>query len=248
MRTPNKLLRADAEELERDPPDLTPRELEQYNRILTLAEGILARRGIHTITPPGLAHALQIGTATLRRHFSDLDALLATLLRRHLRKLASALGKIPHDAAERPQKMRAAYLACTRTDLGGYTDAHLLLVRDRHLLPDDLLTNIEASRRDLGNILADGFSEEVLALLDLRTLSAARIEATLATVIATAPAQPRPAAPASKPAAPAQRDRPLPARPPWAPRDPLALLRFGPVPTLPNLAAAARLPQVHSSA
>ena len=63
MRTPDKLLRADAEELERDPPDLTPRELEQYNRILTVAEPIMARRGIHTMTLPGLAQALCMGTA-----------------------------------------------------------------------------------------------------------------------------------------------------------------------------------------
>jgi AcrR family transcriptional regulator len=248
MRTPDRLLRADAEELERDPPELTHRELEQFNRILTLAEGILARRGIHTMTLAGLAHALCIGTATLRRRFSDLDILLATLLRRHLRKLAYAVSKIPHDAADRPQKMRAAYLAYTRTDVGHYTDAHLLLVRDRHLLPEDLLTGIEATRRDLGNTLAHGFSEDVLTLLDLRTLNASRIEATLATIVATAPEQPKPAAPAAKPAAPSRHDRPLPARPPWAPRDPLALFRFGPVPTLPSLSPAARVPQLHSSA
>src|SRR5271156_3404442 len=104
MRTPNRLLRADAEQLERDPPDLSPREAEQFTRILTVAEPILARRGIHTMTLPGLAEALRMSPRTMRRHFSDLDALLATLLRRHLRKLAYAIGKIPHDAAHRPQK------------------------------------------------------------------------------------------------------------------------------------------------
>jgi AcrR family transcriptional regulator len=244
MRTPNRILRADAEDLERDPPDLTPREVEQYNRILAVAEGIMARRGIHTMTVSGLAEALRMGTATVRRHFSDLDALLATLLCRHLRKLAYAIGKIPHDVADRPQKMRAAYLAYTRKELGGYTEAHLLLVRDRHLLPHDLLGNIEATRHDLGDILAHGFAEDVLTLLDLRTLDAARVEATLATIIATAPQQYQPASPVPKQAAPIRRAPPPPPVPSWARRDPLGLLRFGPLPTLPIIGR----PQIHSSA
>ena len=243
MRTPTRLLRADAEELERDPPDLTPRELEQFTRILTVAEPIMARRGPHTMTLPGLAEALRMSARTVRRHFSDLDALLATLLRRHLRKLSYAIGKVPHNAADRPQKMRAAYLAYTRTADGNYTDAHLLLVRDRNLLPEDLRTQIEATRRDLGNVLAHGFAEEVLTLLDLRTLDAPRIEATLATIIVTAPKQ---AAPPPKPTAP--RASPRPAPPPWAPRDPLALLRFGPIPTFLNLPPATVRPLIHSSA
>jgi AcrR family transcriptional regulator len=248
MRTPDRLLRADAEDLERDPPELTPREQEQYTRILTLSEGIMARRGTHTMTLTGLAHALSMGAATLRRHFSDLDALLATLLCRHLRKLACAINKIPHDAADRPQKMRAAYLAYTRTDLGGYTDAHLLLVRDCNLLPEDLFTNIEGTRRDLGDILAYGHSEAALNLLDTRTLDAACIEAALAGIAATVAQRPKPVPLAPKQAAPCAR--PLPTRPPWAPntRDPLGLLRFGPVPTLPNLTRVSGPPQVHSSA
>ena len=245
MRTPNRILRADAEQLERDPPDLTPRELEQYTRILTLAEGIMARRGIHTMTLSGLAVALQMGHATLRRHFPDLDVLLATLIRLHLRKLARAIGQVPQEAPDRAQKMRAAYLACTRSDQGGFTNAHLLLIRDRHLLPDDLLTNIEAARNKLGETLAPGYAEEALGLLDMRALDAPRIEAALATIIATAPKQPQQAAPAPKQAAPIRRERLLPARPPWAPADPLAVFRFGPVPTFPQFSVR---PQIHSSA
>ena len=245
MRTPNRLLRADAEELERNPPDLTPREAEQYNRILSIAEPIMARRGMHTMTLPGLAEALRMSPRTMRRHFSALDALLATLLRRHLRKLAYAIGKVPNDAADRAQKMRAAYLAYTRTDLGFYTDAHLLLVRDRNLLPEDLFTNIEGARRDLGDTLAYGHSEAALNLLDTRSLDAACIEAALAGIAAK---QPKSAPPAVKSTAPIRRDRPLPARPPWAPSDPLALLRFGPVPILLNLPPVTARPLVHSSA
>ena len=251
MRTLNRILRADAEQLERDTPDLTPREMEQYNRILAVAEAIMARRGMHTMTLPGFAEAIRMSARTVRRHFADLDALLATLLRRHLRKIACAIGKIPHGEADRPQKMRAAYLACTRTENGFFTDAHLLLVRDRNLLPEDLSTAIEGTRRKLGDLLARGHAEAVLNLLDTRSLDAPCIEAALAGIIATAAKQPKSAPPALKPsapiAAPIRRDRPLPARLPSAPRDPLALLRFGVVPTLANLPVPVR-PPIYSSA
>jgi AcrR family transcriptional regulator len=252
MRTPDRILRADAQDLERDPPAFTPREQEQYNRILALSEGIMARRGIHTMTFSGLARALCMGSATVRRYFCDLDILLATLIRRHLRKLAGTIRDVPPGAPDRPQKMRAAYLAYTRSDLGLCTDAHLLLVRDRHLLPEDLLTPLEVIRRNLGELLAHGHAETALGLLDMLTLDAAGIESALASVIAAAAKQPKSAPAAPKPSpiatAPLGRDRPRPAAPPWAPRDPLALLRFGPVPTLPNLPALIARPLVHSSA
>src|SRR5277367_2352441 len=172
MRTPDRILRADAQDLERDPPALTPREQEQHTRILTLSEGVMARRGIHTMTASGLAQALCIGAGTLRRHFPDLDVLLATLIHRHLRKLARALREVPQGAPNRPQKLRAAYLTYTRGTPGGFTDAHLLLVRDRHLLPEDLLTPIDAARRNLGDLLAHGHAEQALGLLDMRSLDA----------------------------------------------------------------------------
>jgi AcrR family transcriptional regulator len=260
MRTPNRILRADAEDLERNPPQLTQREQAHYDRILALAEGIMARRGSHTMTVAGLAQALCISAGTLRRHFPDLDVLLATLLRRHLRKIARALGEVPHDAPDRPQKMRAAYLAYTRSILGGYTGAHLLLVRDRQLLPEDLLTNIEAIRRGLGDMLAYGHAEAALGLLDMRSLDAPRIEAALAAIVATAAAaaeQPKSAPPAPKPSpatVTAARRALANPTPPWAPpRDDLALLRGGPrvapPQALPDLShLTGRRPQIHSSA
>jgi AcrR family transcriptional regulator len=249
MRTPDRILRADAQDLERDPPALTPREQEQHTRILTLSEGIMARRGIHTMTASGLAQALCIGAGTLRRHFPDLDVLLPTLIHRHLRKLAYVLGKIPQDAPNRPQKRRAAYLAHTRADLARFTDAHLLLVRDRHLLPEDLLTPIEAARRNLGDLLAPGHAEQALGLLDVPALDAPCIEAALVAITAeqgtTASPAPKPPVPITTP----RRDRALTATPPWAPpHDSLALLRFGPLPTPPNLTHATSRPPVHSSA
>jgi AcrR family transcriptional regulator len=258
MRTPDRILRADVEDLERNPPPLTQREQLQYDRILTLAEGIMARRGSHTLTAAGLAQALCISSGTLRRHFPDLDALLATLLSRHLRKIAHALGEVPHDAPDRPQQLRAAYLAYTRSILGGFTAAHLLLVRDRALLPEDLLTNIERTRTGLGDTLAYGHAEEALGLLDMRSLDAPRIEAALAAIIATAAQQPSHAPPpAPKPAATAiaaaRRDRAISANPPWAPRDDLALLQGGPHTSPPKALpdftrTAGRPPDIHSSA
>ncbi|MEJ0047475.1 MAG: TetR/AcrR family transcriptional regulator [Rhodospirillales bacterium] len=202
----------------------------------------MARRGSHTITLSGLAQALCISAGTLRRHFADLDVLLAILLCRHLRQIARALGDIPRDAPDRPQKMRAAYLDYTRTMLGGYTQAHLLLVRDRQLLPDDLLSNVETIRHGLGDMLAHGHAEAALALLDTRSLDAPLIEAALTALVAAAE-QRKPAPPAPKPTSAAattpRRDRPIPSTPPWAPRDDLALLRGGPrlAPTNPGPAA-----------
>ena len=248
MHKPDRIIRADVENLERDPPELTPRELEQYNRILLVAEAVMAQHGIYTMTISSLAHGLRMGAATLRRHFSDLDMLLATLLRRHLRKLAYAVGKVPNDVPNRPRKMRAAYLAYTRIATGGLTEAHLLLVRDRHLLPDDLRAPIEATRRDLGGSRASPNAEDVLGLLDLPNLDAPRIEAALASIADTATEQPKQAAQAPKPTAPVRCDRIRPATPPWAPRDPLALLRFGPLPVLPNLPQGTSRLQIHSSA
>jgi AcrR family transcriptional regulator len=244
MRTPDRILRADAEDLEREPPALTQREQEQYTRILAIAEGIMARRGTHTMTASGLAQALHMGAATLRRHFADLDVLLATLVSRHLRKIGRALREVPQEAPDRPQKLRAAYLAYTRTNPGSLTDAHLLLVRDRHLLPEDLLTHIEVIRRGLGDTLAPGHAEAALGLLDLPCLDAPRIEAAFAAVTAAAE-QPKPASPAPI-AAPLRRDRATSAAPPWAPRGNVDLLRFGPLPVVPHHATFC--PQIHSSA
>ena len=247
MTAPARILRAIAESRHQR-PEPTPRELEREERILAGAQTAMAELGRGAITFTSMALALRMVRATLRHHFCDLDELLAAILHRHLRRLSYAIGEVPQDAPDRPQKMRAAYLAYTRSDVGFHTDAHLLLVRDRTLLPEDLVTNIEAARRDLGDLLARGHAEAALNLLDTPSLDAPCIEAALAGIIATAAKQPKSAPPAPKQVAPIRRDHPLPARPPSAPRDPLALFRFGPLPTLPNLPLVAARPPIHSSA
>jgi len=195
----------------------------------------MAELGRGAITFTSMALALRMVRSTLRHHFCDLDELLAAILHRHLRRLAEAIGAAAaYDDPNRLPKMRAAYLAHTRTLLGGYTEAHLLLVRDRHLLPADTLANIEAIRRDLGNILAYGHADEALDLLDSRFLAAARIEEFIA--IITAPAT-EPATTAAAPRPPAEP----PTTPPQAPktRPSWADLALAPRPTTPPTTSSA---------
>jgi len=180
MQTPLRLLRADAQDFDRNPPDLSPREWAQYDRIVEVGRSILARRGCHAVSLAGLAQALRMAPTTLRRHFPDMDALLGTILRQHLRNIAIEIGKIPHSTPDLHRQRRAAYLAFTRTALGGFTEAHLLLVRDRHTLPDDILPSIEQTRLALGGNLAGDMACEALSHLDNPFLAPPRIEAILA--------------------------------------------------------------------
>ena len=203
MTAPSRIVRATVENRHRR-PEPTPRELEREERILAGAQTAMSELGRGAITFTSMALALRMVRSTLRLHFTDLDELLAAILHRHLRRLAYAIGEVPHDAPDRPQQMRAAYIAHTRTLTGGFTEAHLLLVRDRHLLPADLLTNIEALRYDIGDILAYGHADLVLDLLDSRAIDAPRLETFLATLPRTQPepAQPPMPAAAAKPAPP----------------------------------------------
>ena len=235
---PARILRASADNRHQR-PEQTPREIEREERILAVAQTVMAEHGRHEISFTSMALALRMVRSTLRHHFCDLDELLAAILHRHLRRLSYAIGEVPQDAPDRLPKMRAAYLAHTRTILGGYTEAHLLLVRDRHLLPAELLTSIDFIRHNLGDILAYGHAEEALDLLDSRYLSAARIEEFIAILTApqAEPARPpitaaAPLPPAEPPTTPAQAPKPPPAwldlafEPP--PDDPTNdLFRFG---------------------
>jgi AcrR family transcriptional regulator len=200
---PARILRASADNRHQR-PEQTPREIEREERILAVAQTVMAEHGRHEISFTSMALALRMVRATLRQHFCDLDELLAAILHRHLRRLSYAIGEVPQDAPDRLPKMRAAYLAHTRTILGGYTEAHLLLVRDRHLLPAELFASIDSIRHNLGDILAYGHAEEVLDLLDMRSLSAPRIEAHLALITAPAPEPAEPPITAAAPLPPAE--------------------------------------------
>jgi AcrR family transcriptional regulator len=136
-----RILRAQVNKIA-PPPPLTPRQQARETRILAGAEHILARYGTENITYRLLAVALTLTTATLRWHFVDLHALLAEILRRHLKTIAEALQASP---ANQPEARAAAYRAATHHQDGTPKDAHILLLRDRHLLPPDELEDIEAA-------------------------------------------------------------------------------------------------------
>jgi hypothetical protein len=64
--------------------------------------------------------------------------------------------------------------------MGGLTEAHLLLVRDRHTLPPDERDGIELIRYGIGELLTDGDVEDAFLFLDAPLLAAARIESYIA--------------------------------------------------------------------
>jgi len=183
MTTPLRILRAKAQE--RNPAHfaLTERQRVREETILDVAKYLIADEGLENVTFSRLARALRMSRNTLAFHFVDLPALLGQIIRLHLRALSAALGQIRADDPDRYRRRRAAYLAYTRTPLGGLTEAHLLLVRDRHTLPPDLRDGIEHIRHDIGKLLTDDMVEEAFALLDLPSIDAARVEARLGTPI-----------------------------------------------------------------
>jgi AcrR family transcriptional regulator len=187
MQIPPRILRAEAESLEPALFERTPRQQARHGRILNIARALMARHGYANITFSALAIALNLGRDTLRRQICDQHALLGEILRKHLQAIARALGAVPWDAPDRHKQRRAAYLAFTRTPMGGFTDAHLLLVRDRNLLPDDVRVPIEQLRASIGQILANTHGEPALALLDTETIDPAAAEAALAALLPPQP-------------------------------------------------------------
>jgi AcrR family transcriptional regulator len=193
MLTPVRILRALIDSKNGGPPALTPREREREERILAEGQFQMAKHGSHKITLTGLAKSVGITRDALQRHFCDIESLLAAILYRHLANIAAELAKIPSDAADLHQLRRAAYVAFTRTESNALTEPHLLLVRERHMLPDDLRPGVEAARRDLGSILTAGEPERTLSLLDSPNFSPEDIELALgiSDPAAASPPQPR---------------------------------------------------------
>jgi AcrR family transcriptional regulator len=182
MTTPARILRAMADIRETDREPMTEKQRQRHERILTLSQGLFAEAGRHNITFTNLAIALRMGTATLRWHFADLDALLAAIIRRHLRALSRALAQIPRTDPDWQRKRRAAYLAFTRNADGSLTEPHLLFTRETQHLPDDERLPIERLHRVMGEKLAGKLGLEAMLLLDLPSLDAIQIEAALAAI------------------------------------------------------------------
>ena len=155
---------------------LTARERERQEVIPPPARRVLVLHGRAGIRLADLATALGMAAGTIPPLLPrpglppGRDACAPTLMAIST-AIGDALRGIPHDAAHRQGTARAAYLAATRTVLGGHTEAHLLLLRERYHLPPDLLDTIEQTRAGLGEILAGEFATEALGLLDMPELS-----------------------------------------------------------------------------
>ena len=197
MRTTNRALRDHIDSLPGNQPRFNAREQDRQEQIVTAGRTLLAEFGAGSFTMNAFALALRMSPASIRRHFIDLDSLLVHILNRHLLTLSTVMGTLPRGANDKQAARRGAYLAHTRTALGGLTESHLLLVRDRHLLPQADFDRIEEIRANLGTLLAAEHVQTVLELLDMPTMDLADIDAILAARAAHAsPAGcPSPAAP-----------------------------------------------------
>ena len=201
------------------PRHRTTRELDQEARIIAAATAAFARFGRSHITLANFAAGLRLSPATIRRLFPDLHTLLAEILRRHLLAIATAIGEANPNPLAPHAARQAAYIAATRNGFGAPTAPHILLLRDRHTLPEDLAEPIEQLRLQIGALLAGPRADLALAILDEPTCpepEALTLLATLSptshlTVTPSPPAtQSHPAATAAQPAAapPASRHRP----------------------------------------
>ncbi len=202
------------------PRHRTTRELDQEARIITAATAAFARFGRSHITLANFAAGLRLSPATIRRHFPDLHTLLAEILRRHLLAIATAIGDANPNPLAPHAGRQAAYIAATRNGFGAPTAPHILLLRDRHTLPEDLAEPIDQLRLQIGDLLAGPRADLALAILDEPTCpepEALTLLATLsptphltATPIPPVATQSHPAAPAAQHAAapPASRHRP----------------------------------------
>lgn len=195
MHIPQRILRAEVDDLPGERARRSTRDLETQDRILRAAQYLFARHGRASFSLTDLTVALRMSPATLRRQFCDLESILAEIILRHLHAIAVALGKVPFDAPNAHAARRAAYLAYTRTAFNAPTEAHLLLVRDRLTLPPDLAEPIEATRHVIGDLVAGPDAAIALVLLDATELQGGQIETILANLHPPATIEPAPPAP-----------------------------------------------------
>jgi AcrR family transcriptional regulator len=197
MITPPRILRDQADRLTNRKFHFSPRQKDRETRILLVAEHVFAQNSFACVTFGNLALALAISPVTLRQHFVDLDQLLADILQRHLFALLKTLTGIAGAGKAQDAARRKAWFEATRGVMGGLTDAHKLLIRERHNLPEDLRENIDNAYYALGELLAPNYGREALALLDAESADLPVIEALL-TAPLTKPAAPRDDSHASK--------------------------------------------------
>jgi len=212
MPIPARILRAAAQDISR--PDTGASATRDH--ILNVAQHLMATYGSEEITFANLAIALCMGTTTLRRQFADIHALLGEVLRRHVRGISAALGKVPAGTTDQRKALRAAYYNFAHAPFGGLTAAHHLFQRDRHLLPPDERETIDIIHANMGRTLAGGLGAEALMMLDSPFMELARIETLLATPtdeVKHAATKPEPAPPMVQQIVPPGRPVPRPADP-----------------------------------
>jgi AcrR family transcriptional regulator len=184
MKTTAREIRNIAEKCKSFPAfPLTDRECRRHDTIIECGRAVMAEKGFANIAFTAFAIAMRIGVATLRRHFCDLDALLAHIVRLHLQALTTAIGNINPEAADPARARREIYLALTRRPSGAFTDDHLLLIRDSPSLPPDELVSIEAARQNLARLLAGAncdCPERILCMLDNPAIEVADMQELIA--------------------------------------------------------------------
>jgi len=185
MKTTAREIRIIAESLQSTPAfPATERDRARQDNIIECARIAMAEKGFTNITMAAFAIGMRLAVSTLRRHFCDLDALLAHIVRLHLQALSAALGKIDQNAPDPASARRAAYLAFTRNPIGGgFTNDHLLLIRDSPSLPPDELETINAMHQNLARLLAGpncDCPERILCMLDNQAIEPADMEELIA--------------------------------------------------------------------
>jgi hypothetical protein len=184
MQHPARTLRALIEDLPEAQRILSERERQRHDLIRAAGRRFFAMLGPDTFSLATFVKAIRMNVRAFNSFYCDLESLLADLIRTHLMDLFSAIGDIPQDAQDRQAARRAAYLAATRSPLGGLTETHMLLAHHHKCLPPDLREPIEQLRASLGEALAGDHAEAAFRLLDAPEFSPAEIELTLAALIA----------------------------------------------------------------
>ncbi len=164
----------------------TARDQQRRDQILAAALALLTAQPRHTVTIATLALGMIVSPATIRRHFLDIDSIVAEILQNHLCAIIKTIGEIPADCANLRQRRRKAYLAATRTPWGHFTDTHALLLREAQSLPEDLASAITQMRCGIGYTLAGDRGHDMLQMLDTAWANHALIEPMCAAIETTA--------------------------------------------------------------
>jgi AcrR family transcriptional regulator len=185
MKTPLRILRAIAQDMPGICREPSPRDQARRETILTAATRMMAERGPHTVTLTDIAAAVDIPRGTVRYIFPDLDNLLATIIKDHLRQVSLTIGgarlAMPEaTAAAKQEAARAAYISATRTELGAPLPAQILTVQYRHLLPPDEREGVESYRNAFCHVIGGVDPVATLEFLDNPRFTLRQVEAFVA--------------------------------------------------------------------